>query len=40
MSASLRFDRCELRLATRELVLDGAPVALGARAFDILVATG
>lgn len=33
-----RFDRAELRLHTRELCVDGAPVPLGARAFDLLQA--
>lgn len=33
-----RFDRAELRPATRELRMDGQPVALGARAFDLLEA--
>ncbi|KQP12791.1 winged helix-turn-helix domain-containing protein [Pseudorhodoferax sp. Leaf267] len=33
-----RFDRAELRPATRELRVDGQPVQLGARAFDLLQA--
>ncbi len=33
-----RFDQAELHLATRELRVDGQPVALGARAFDLLQA--
>lgn len=33
-----RFDRAELRLDTRELCVDGAPVPVGARAFDLLQA--
>ncbi|RCW71210.1 ATP-binding protein [Pseudorhodoferax soli] len=33
-----RFDRAELRPSTRELRVDGAPVTLGARAFDLLEA--
>jgi predicted ATPase/DNA-binding winged helix-turn-helix (wHTH) protein len=33
-----RFDRAELRVHTRELCVDGVPVALGARAFDLLQA--
>lgn len=33
-----RFGRCELRVAERELCIDGQPVALGARAFDLLLA--
>jgi predicted ATPase/DNA-binding winged helix-turn-helix (wHTH) protein len=32
------FDRCELRPAERQLLIDGAPAALGARAFDLLLA--
>ena len=38
MSVSITFDRCELRAATRELLIDGVPAVLGARAFDVLVA--
>lgn len=33
-----RFDRAELHTATRELRVDGQPVPLGARAFDLLQA--
>jgi DNA-binding winged helix-turn-helix (wHTH) protein len=33
-----RFGRFELRDDTRELLADGAPVALGARAYDVLTA--
>ncbi|HET7097972.1 MAG TPA: winged helix-turn-helix domain-containing protein [Casimicrobiaceae bacterium] len=36
--ASRRFGRFELRPGERALFADGAPVALGARAFDLLVA--
>ncbi len=36
--ASRRFGRFELRAGERALFADGAPVALGARAFDLLVA--
>lgn len=35
---SCRFGRFELQPEDRRLLLDGAPVALGARAFDLLVA--
>jgi predicted ATPase/DNA-binding winged helix-turn-helix (wHTH) protein len=35
-SENLRFDRFELLLARRELRVDGVPVTLGGRAFDIL----
>ncbi|MBI2753975.1 MAG: winged helix-turn-helix domain-containing protein [Betaproteobacteria bacterium] len=38
MDALYRFGRFELRPATRQLLADGQPVALGARAFDVLVA--
>ncbi|NRF68980.1 response regulator [Aquincola sp. S2] len=31
-----RFGRFEIRLAQRQLLIDGAPVALGSRAFDVL----
>lgn len=33
---SIRFGRCELRPAQRSLLVDGQPVNLGARAFDVL----
>ncbi len=33
-----RFDRCEVRPAERQLLVDGQPVAIGARAFDLLLA--
>ncbi len=33
-----RFERCEIRPAERQLLIDGDPAALGARAFDLLVA--
>ncbi len=33
-----RFGRFEIRLAERRLAVDGAPVALGSRAFDLLAA--
>jgi predicted ATPase len=36
--AAWRFGRCELRPATRELLLDGRPQKLGERAFDLLLA--
>ncbi|MET0442249.1 MAG: winged helix-turn-helix domain-containing protein [Casimicrobiaceae bacterium] len=32
------FDRCEIRPGERQLLIDGAPAALGARAFDLLLA--
>jgi predicted ATPase/DNA-binding winged helix-turn-helix (wHTH) protein len=37
-AAALRFGRFELRPSERVLFADGAPVTLGARAFDLLVA--
>lgn len=37
-SAIHRFDRIEVRAAQRELLVDGQPAALGARAFDLLLA--
>ncbi|MEO8754900.1 MAG: winged helix-turn-helix domain-containing protein [Casimicrobiaceae bacterium] len=37
-ATNYRFGRCELQPAERRLLVDGAPVALGARAFDLLVA--
>jgi predicted ATPase/DNA-binding winged helix-turn-helix (wHTH) protein len=36
--ATLRFGRFELRPASRQLLVDARPVALGARAFDVLQA--
>src|SRR5260221_8569939 len=36
-ATSYRFDRFELDSATRQLLADGQPVALGARALDILL---
>jgi predicted ATPase/DNA-binding winged helix-turn-helix (wHTH) protein len=36
--ASIRFGSAEVRAAERALLLDGAPVRLGARAFDVLLA--
>ena len=36
--APLRFGRFELRPSERVLLADGAPVTLGARAFDLLTA--
>lgn len=33
-----RFERCEVRPGERQLRVDGVPAALGARAFDLLVA--
>ncbi|MGA0611718.1 ATP-binding protein [Caldimonas sp. KR1-144] len=38
MTASLRFASCEIRPAQRQLLVDGQPQALGARAFDVLLA--
>ena len=38
MSVLYRFGRAEVRPAERELLIDGAPAALGARAFDVLLA--
>jgi len=37
MADSQSFGRFELRTAQREVLIDGKPVALGARAFDVLV---
>lgn len=37
MPASYRFGRFDLRPSERALLLDGAPVALGSRAFDLLL---
>ncbi|HTI45039.1 MAG TPA: winged helix-turn-helix domain-containing protein [Casimicrobiaceae bacterium] len=37
-TATRRFDRFELRPSERMLLSDGTPVAIGARAFDLLVA--
>jgi predicted ATPase/DNA-binding winged helix-turn-helix (wHTH) protein len=37
-TASLRFGRFELQTHERRLLIDGAPAALGARAFDLLLA--
>ena len=37
-AGSLRFDRFELQPQERRLLADGAPVTLGARAFDLLLA--
>src|SRR5882762_2241434 len=37
VTTSYRFDRFELDSATRQLLADGQPVALGARALDILL---
>ncbi|MEO7761014.1 MAG: hypothetical protein ABIS68_03775 [Casimicrobiaceae bacterium] len=31
-----RFDRFEVRLDARQLLIDGKPAVLGARAFDLL----
>ncbi len=33
---TLRFARCELRLASRELLVDGTPVPVQRRVFDVL----
>ena len=38
MTATYRFGRFELRPATRQLLVDQQPAALGARAFDLLLA--
>ena len=38
MTAPLRFERFELNMAERTLTVEGRPVALGARAFDLLTA--
>jgi predicted ATPase/DNA-binding winged helix-turn-helix (wHTH) protein len=38
MTARYRFGRCELRPATRQLLVEGKEAAIGARAFDVLVA--
>ena len=38
MTDALRFDRFEVRLAGRRLLVDGEPAALGVRAFDLLLA--
>jgi TolB-like protein/Tfp pilus assembly protein PilF len=36
MTDPIRFGRAELRASERQLLVDGCPVALGARAFDVL----
>src|SRR6185436_20600921 len=38
MRAPYRFGRCQLNTATRQVLVDGAPAALGGRAFDVLLA--
>src|SRR5437016_3567135 len=38
MTAAYRFGRIELKPASRELLVEGRPVAMGARAFDVLLA--
>jgi len=38
MSVPYRFGRCEVRSLERQLLLDGKPASLGARAFDVLLA--
>jgi predicted ATPase/DNA-binding winged helix-turn-helix (wHTH) protein len=38
MTAAYRFERFELRPATRELLVGGQPAAVGGRAFDVLLA--
>jgi len=38
LSEALRFDRAEVRPRERQLLVDGAPASVGARAFDVLVA--
>jgi DNA-binding winged helix-turn-helix (wHTH) protein len=37
-SPALKFDRFELQARQRRLLLDGAPLAVGSRAFDLLLA--
>ena len=37
MSTRYRFDHFELLPGTRQLLMDGGPVALGARTFDFLL---
>ncbi len=38
MQSQYAFDRCEVRPAERQVLVDGVPAALGARAFDLLMA--
>ena len=38
MTVTYQFGRVEVRPATRQLLVDGQPAALGARAFDLLLA--
>jgi predicted ATPase/DNA-binding winged helix-turn-helix (wHTH) protein len=38
MTGTYAFDRCQVRPTERQLLVDGQPAALGARAFDLLVA--
>src|SRR5688572_14649882 len=38
MAQVFRFGRFELRSSTRELLADGQPLRIGARAFDLLLA--
>src|SRR6185436_1073420 len=38
MQAPYRFGRCELNPVARQVLVDGAPAALGGRAFDVLLA--
>jgi len=38
LSAPLLFGSCEIRPAQRQLLVDGQPLTLGARAFDVLIA--
>ena len=38
MQPSYRFGRCELNPVARQVLVDGAPAALGGRAFDVLLA--
>ena len=38
MSPSIRFANVEIRPSERQLLIDGKPVALGSRAFDVLLA--
>lgn len=38
LTAPLRFGSCEIRPAQRQLLVDGQPLSVGARAFDVLMA--
>jgi len=37
-ASEIRFERCALQLGSRQLLIDGEPAKLGARAFDVLAA--